>query len=74
MFHPAGGENSGASLAGSVMRNGISDEVAELIERYEGHVGVGVRRTADHQTFSAGSTPELHPGPVRMGGGTMGAR
>jgi len=24
MFHPADGENSGASLAGSVLRNGIS--------------------------------------------------
>ena len=27
MFHPAGGENSGASLAGSVMRNGITHHV-----------------------------------------------
>jgi len=32
MFHPADGENSGASLGGPVMRNGISPEA--LIGQY----------------------------------------
>ena len=31
MFHPAGGENSGASLAGSVMRNGITWQRSDRI-------------------------------------------